>query len=262
MAERAAHLVDHVFPAVPVRQWTLRLPYRIRYVLAWDHALCRAVSFDGAQGIPSRVEGWWRWPCAPSWGGCGGASARLASASGRVGPWPFDMAQGHPEQGRGMAIVQRFGAALNTNVHVHALVADGVFVEDGAGGVSFEALPVLDDEDVAQVLATLQKRVLQLLQRRGLVDTCDTSQAPDALAEAEPVLAGITAASVVGTSAVGPRAGARLRRGGDPDAVVARPPPGPRHARLDGFDLHANLVCAPARPAAARTRVPVMRSSA
>ena len=43
MAERAAHLVDHVFPEVPVRQWVLSLPYRLRYVLAWDDALCRAV---------------------------------------------------------------------------------------------------------------------------------------------------------------------------------------------------------------------------
>ncbi len=29
---------------VPVRQWVLSLPHRLRYVLAWDHALCRAVS--------------------------------------------------------------------------------------------------------------------------------------------------------------------------------------------------------------------------
>ena len=38
-----AHLVDHVFPRVPVRQWVLSLPYRLRYRLAWDHALCRDV---------------------------------------------------------------------------------------------------------------------------------------------------------------------------------------------------------------------------
>jgi hypothetical protein len=43
MAERAAHLVDHVLPAVPVRQWVLSLPYRLRCLLAWDHGLCRAV---------------------------------------------------------------------------------------------------------------------------------------------------------------------------------------------------------------------------
>ena len=28
---------------VPVRQWVLSLPYRLRYLLAWDHALARAV---------------------------------------------------------------------------------------------------------------------------------------------------------------------------------------------------------------------------
>jgi len=30
-----------------------------------------------------------------------------------------------------VAIIQRFGATLNLNVHVHALVLDGVYVEDG-----------------------------------------------------------------------------------------------------------------------------------
>ena len=29
----AAHCIDHVFPAVPVRQWVLSLPKRIRYYL-------------------------------------------------------------------------------------------------------------------------------------------------------------------------------------------------------------------------------------
>ena len=41
MAERAAHLVDRVFPAVPVRQWVLSFPHCLRYRLAWDHDLCR-----------------------------------------------------------------------------------------------------------------------------------------------------------------------------------------------------------------------------
>ena len=43
MTERAAHLVDHVFPDVPVRQWVLSLPPRIRYLLAWHHDLCKAL---------------------------------------------------------------------------------------------------------------------------------------------------------------------------------------------------------------------------
>jgi hypothetical protein len=43
MTESAAHLVDHVLPHVPIRQWVLSLPYRVRYLLAWNHDLCRAV---------------------------------------------------------------------------------------------------------------------------------------------------------------------------------------------------------------------------
>jgi hypothetical protein len=43
MAAGAAELVDHILPHVPVRQWVLSLPHTLRYRLAWDHPLCRAV---------------------------------------------------------------------------------------------------------------------------------------------------------------------------------------------------------------------------
>ena len=43
MTERAAHLVDEMFPHVPGRQSVLSLPLRLRYRLAWNHDLCRAV---------------------------------------------------------------------------------------------------------------------------------------------------------------------------------------------------------------------------
>ena len=34
MAQTAAHLIDHVIPQVPVRQWVLSLPIPLRYLLA------------------------------------------------------------------------------------------------------------------------------------------------------------------------------------------------------------------------------------
>jgi hypothetical protein len=44
MAERAAHLVEHVFPPdIRVRQRVLSVPQRLRYRLAYDHRLCRTV---------------------------------------------------------------------------------------------------------------------------------------------------------------------------------------------------------------------------
>jgi ribosomal protein S27E len=91
MAERAAHLLDHVIPDVPVRQWVLSLPYRLRYQLAWDHELCRAVV-----GVFVRsVLGFLR------------ARARLDGVT----------------DGRGgaVAVIQRFGGALNLNDRVRYL---------------------------------------------------------------------------------------------------------------------------------------------
>jgi hypothetical protein len=43
MTECAARLVGELLPRVPVRQWVLSLPYRLRYLLAWDHGSARAV---------------------------------------------------------------------------------------------------------------------------------------------------------------------------------------------------------------------------
>ena len=36
MVESAAHLVDHVFPEAPLRQWVLTFPYPLRFLFAND----------------------------------------------------------------------------------------------------------------------------------------------------------------------------------------------------------------------------------
>ena len=43
MTDTAAHLVDRVFPIVPVRQWVLSLPFALRYRMVYDvisQAMC------------------------------------------------------------------------------------------------------------------------------------------------------------------------------------------------------------------------------
>ncbi|MCA1563570.1 MAG: transposase, partial [Acidobacteria bacterium] len=52
----------------------------------------------------------------------------------------------------------------------------------------------------------------------------------------------MAAASVDGRVALGPRAGARVRRCGDPPEDVTPATLGLRHAHAGGFDLHAGLV--------------------
>ena len=97
MAERAAHLVDHVLPAdVPVRQWVLSVPHRLRYRLAYDHRLCRTVLHVFVRALRS-------------------AYRRQARRQGLTGG----------ETGM-VTSVQRFGGAVNVHLHFHTLVLDGL----------------------------------------------------------------------------------------------------------------------------------------
>jgi hypothetical protein len=43
MVETAAHLTDHVFPRLPVRQWVLSVPKRLRYFMQRDGAVLNMV---------------------------------------------------------------------------------------------------------------------------------------------------------------------------------------------------------------------------
>ena len=141
-----------------------------------------------------------------------------------------------------MAVIQRFGGSLNLNLHVHALVFDGVFARTRAGVLTFRPTRRLTALDVAEVLATVKPGIRRLLDRRGLGEGDDAGSASDAWVDEAPVLAGLAAASVQGIVALGPHRGARLRRLGDPAEEGEAPTPEGGHARATGFDLHAGVV--------------------
>jgi hypothetical protein len=69
--------------------------------------------------------------------------------------------------------VQRFGSALQLNVHFHTLVPDGVFVADGAGA-RFVPLPAPTDDDVA---ARAARRIRRLVDGDERDDDDDDHQA-------------------------------------------------------------------------------------
>jgi len=205
MAERVAHLVDHVLPDVPVRQWVLTLPHRLRYLLAWRHDLCRAV----ARLLHRAVERHLRT----------GARERGVRDS----------------RGGSVAVLQRFGGSLNLNVHVHALVLDGVFTRRTGGQARFHPAPVPAETDMAEVLASLVPAVRRPLRRHGVED----EDVVDSFAEAEPLLAGWAAASVEGLAMTGTERRRPTRLGeARPSSVLT---PLTCHARWEGFDLHAGV---------------------
>ncbi len=87
-----------------MRQWVLSLPYRLRYVLAWNHELCRAVLGVFARTLLASYRQ---------------RAMRCGTVDGRTGT---------------LTVIQRFGGGLNLNVHFHTLVLDGVFTEPVPGG--------------------------------------------------------------------------------------------------------------------------------
>ncbi len=67
-----------------------------------------------------------------------------------------------------MVFAQRFGGALNLNLHFHALVVDGVYARASTfSRPVFHAAPPLADADVEQLTRTLHRRVTRYLQRKG-----------------------------------------------------------------------------------------------
>jgi Putative transposase len=196
---------------VPVRQWVLTVPYRLRYQMAWNHGLSRAVLRVYTRVLLDLYAR--------------GARER-GIAGGQTGM---------------VTALQRAGSGLNVNLHFHTLVLDGVFTEAPGGALAFHPAPGPSDAEVAGALAMVHRRVQRLLMRRGLEPADGATGPADPLADTSPVLAGIVGASVQGRVALSPRAGARVRRlGNAPDTatVISR---GPRQAHLDGFDLHANV---------------------
>jgi hypothetical protein len=77
-----------------------------------------------------------------------------------------------------VAFVHRFGSYLNSHVHFHVLVTDGVFSEDGA---QFHPATQLEAADVQAVQTKMRRRGLRWLLRHGHLDSAavHTLDAPD-----------------------------------------------------------------------------------
>ncbi|HZE98256.1 MAG TPA: transposase [Planctomycetota bacterium] len=207
MDEVAANLVDRVFPRVPVRQWVLSMPHAVRFYLAKDATLLTGVLRIFVDEIfrdyrrrarPSRMRD----------ALCGGVTA-----------------------------VQRFGGALNLNVHFHSLLLDGVYIRDEfTGGLRFQRLPDPSTENVERLAWILKAKILKYLAKKGCLVAGEA--ASEAAAEQDPTLLdAVQAASVREWVALGERPH-RVATSGRREEW-ALPPEKPLCGRAEGFNLHA-----------------------
>jgi Putative transposase/Transposase zinc-binding domain len=210
MVESAAHLVDHVIPRVPVRQWVVSLPIALRILFAAQPQLLTPLL-----RIIHRVV----------------ASFLIKQAG-------VKRSEAHTGA---VTLIQRFGSAANLNIHLHCLVLDGVYRSSGEGVPVFHEARAPSIEELQALLGQIITRILRLLTRQGyLVE----EQGMRYLAEpdADNALTALQAASCTYRIALGPRAGQKVLSLQSLPSTGERSTPG-LCANRHGFSLHAAVRC-------------------
>jgi hypothetical protein len=209
MAESAALLVDEVFPEQPVRQWVLSFPYPLRFLFASRLAIMGQVLGIVYRAIAGHLI----------------QKAGLTRKRARTGA---------------VTLIQRFGSALNLNVHFHMLFLDGVYVVGADGTLQrFRPVKAPTTAELTELTHTIAERVGCFLQRQGLLerDAENSYLTGDGL-EAGP-MDQLIGHSITYRIAVGPQAGRKvftlqtLPDSGEPfDDPVGQ---------VSGFSLHAGV---------------------
>src|ERR1700679_2067790 len=139
MAETAALLADVVLPERPLRQWVLSLPHALRFLLATNSQALTLVLGEVYRTISRHLIG----------------KAGLTRTTGAT---------------RAVTLVQRFGSALNLNVHFHMVFLDGAYQTAGADAPLFHPVPAPESSDLQQLVEQIAGRIGRALERHGLVE--------------------------------------------------------------------------------------------
>jgi hypothetical protein len=219
MAQTAAHLVEQVIPWVPTRQWVVSVPIPLRYWTA------------SSPDLTAKVH----------------TIIRTTIAQYYVNQAVQGGAERHKVHPGSVTFIQRFGSALQLNVHYHVLCLEGVFLDrtDQGRPPRFLAGEPPTDTDIAAVIQKISRRVIRSLRRLGYLETDmepPVATGYDPLRETAPELARTMAASVQQRLAFGERAGHKVRRISSGFGAEGEAPrlTGPHCASVNGFSLHAH----------------------
>jgi hypothetical protein len=179
MAESAALLVDEVLPEQAMRQWVLSFPYQLRFLFA-----SRPEIMGRVLGIVHRV-----------------IATHLVRKSG----YTNDRARTGA-----VTLIQRFGSALNLNIHFHMLFLDGVYVDQLNGAARFRWVKSPSSAEITRLTHTIAHRVGRFLERQGLLerDAENSYLASDAVDD-DPMTP-LLGHSITYRIAVGPQAGRKV----------------------------------------------------
>jgi hypothetical protein len=217
MNEGSLFLVDHVFPKVSVRQWVLSFPMPVRFWMARNPQLMSSLLNIYMRAIHRFYK----------------QSVREALGS--------DVGRSKMQTGS-ITVIQRFGSALNLNVHFHSLFLDGAYVTLPNGEIEFFELPPMTTQQVQSVLEKIQTRMIRHLQKHGLVARSEADGGGDQSVDETPLISEVQGASVLYKISQGKNAGQKIRKigslgtKGEEAFAVAH-----LSAILGGFSLHATV---------------------
>ena len=210
MAESAALLVDEVLPHKPIRQWVLSFPFQLRFLFASHPWIMGRVL-----GIVYRV-----------------IATHLIKKAGQTHKMAHTGA---------VTLIQRFGSALNLNIHFHMLFLDGVYI-DNWKGAWFRWVKAPTSTELTQLTQVIARRVGRFLERQGLLERDEENSylADDAL-EAGP-MDQLRGHSITYRIAIGPQQGRKVFTlqtlpASDLDEQFDK-----AAGNVAGFSLHAGVV--------------------
>ena len=206
MAESAALLVDDVLPRVPMRQWVLTVPFPLRFLFAARPAVMGQVLGIVYRALATHLI----------------HQAGHTQATARTGA---------------VTLIQRFGSALNLNIHFHMLCLDGVYVTGPAP--RFRRLPAPRYDELLHLLHTISQRIACCLEKQGLLVRDMDNSYLDLEPKDESPMDTVLGHAITYRIAVGPNAGRKVFT---LQTVPATDPSSRcQLARLDGFSLHAGV---------------------
>jgi ribosomal protein S27E len=183
MADSAALLVDDILPHQPMRQWVLSVPFPLRFLFASQPAVMGRVLGIVYRTIATFLT----------------HKASFAKPMARTGA---------------VTLIQRFGSALNLNIHFHMLFLDGAYT-GGSNGcpMRFRWVKAPTRDELIKLTNTIAFRVARYLERQGLLE-CDAGSSyltPEAVETSdEDPSHQLLGSSITYRIAVGPQQGRKV----------------------------------------------------
>lgn len=139
MTQTAALLTDHILPYHPIRQYVLSLPFPLRFLLATKPELITATLKIISHNIEKAII----------------KKAGYTQKTAETG---------------GVTFIQRFGSALNLNIHLHMLFLDGVYLKNHKINIqqpTFIPIKAPNTEELTKLLHQITNKLINHLEQTG-----------------------------------------------------------------------------------------------